>query len=144
MSFLLIKKLSFNINLLPCTMEGQLKAFTQESTNLRKYHVSVWVSRSGRFWEKVNELLIRWIQVQPLKLFYNLALNLDLILWHFQWLSNCDLKRMWLKWRRYILADCNTEILCPGQNVSQGPKDCNLIYKLHFWRFVLANLWAGF
>lgn len=144
MSFLLIKKLSFNINLLPCTMEGQLKAFTQESSNLRKYHVSIWVSWPGRFWEKVNELLIRWIQVQPLKLFYNLALIIDFILWHFQWLSDGDLKRMWLKWRRYILADCTTEILCPGQTVSEGSKDCNLIYKLHFWRFVLANLWAGF
>lgn len=24
------------------------------------------------------------------------------------------------------------EILCPEQNVLEGPKDCNLIYKLHF------------
>lgn len=76
-------------------------------------------------------ILVRGIQIQTLKLFFNLELNIDLVLRYLHWVSDGDLKSMWLKWRRYILASCITEILCPEQNVLERPKDCNLIYKLH-------------
>lgn len=121
-------------------MEGQLKSFIEESSNLRNYHISIWFSWSGRFWEKVNELLVRGIQIQTLKLFFNLELNVDLVLRYLHWVSDGDLKSMWLKWRRYILASCITEILCPEQKVLERRKDCNLIYKLHspppLWLFM--------
>lgn len=32
------------------------------------------------------------------------------------------------------MAGCTTEMLCLEQKVSEGPKDCNLIYKLDFCR----------